>query len=42
MQYALNRIVNKAKVRGWYVKLDRSTPENEGGNPPVVTANQQQ
>ena len=30
--------MNCAKVRGWYVKLDR-THENEGGNPPVVTAN---
>ena len=33
--------LNGAKVRGWYVKLDR-TQENEGSNPPVVTANQQQ
>jgi hypothetical protein len=31
--------MNGAKPRGWYVKLDR-TPEKEGGNPPVVTANQ--
>jgi hypothetical protein len=31
--------INSAKVRGWYVKLDR-TQENEDGNPPVVTANQ--
>lgn len=30
--------MNGAKVRGWYVKLDR-TQENEGGNPPLVTAN---
>jgi len=33
--------MNGAKPRGWYVKLDR-TPEKEGGNPPVVTANQLQ
>ena len=33
--------MNGAKVRGWYVKLDR-TPEKEDGNPPLVTANQLQ
>jgi hypothetical protein len=33
--------MNGAKVRGWYVKLDR-TQENEDGNPSVVTANPQQ
>jgi hypothetical protein len=31
--------MNGAKVRGWYVKLDR-TQEKEDGNPPLVTANQ--
>jgi hypothetical protein len=31
--------MNGAKVRGWYVKLDR-TQEKEDGNPAVVTANQ--
>ena len=31
--------MNGAKVRGWYVKLDR-TPEKDDGNPPPVTAKQ--
>jgi hypothetical protein len=33
--------MNGAKVRGWYVKLDR-TQENEDGNPSLVTDNQLQ
>jgi hypothetical protein len=33
--------MNGAKVRGWYVKLDR-THEKEDGNPSLVTDNPQQ
>jgi hypothetical protein len=33
--------MNGAKVRGWYVKLDR-TQEKENGNPSMVTDNQLQ
>jgi hypothetical protein len=33
--------MNGAKVRGWYVKLDR-TQEKEDGNPTLVTDNRQQ
>jgi hypothetical protein len=33
--------MNGAKVRGWYLKLDR-IQETENGTPPVVTANPQQ
>jgi hypothetical protein len=31
--------MNGAKVRGWYVKLDR-TPEKDDSNTPPVTAKQ--
>jgi len=30
-----------AKVRGWYVKMER-TQEKEDGTPPLVTAKQEQ